>query len=83
MNIELNEHGNAWLLVFGYWLGNGEADHRCSEYSHPGPLSEDFPHKNGQVCGPTTGYLDFSQNQKGFGCIDAAVLLILSSKGLI
>ena len=27
--------------------------------------------------------VDFSQNQKGFGCIVAAVLLILSSKELI
>ena len=28
-------------------------------------------------------YQNFSQNQKGFGCIVAAVLLILSSKELI
>ena len=28
-------------------------------------------------------YLYFSQNQKGFGCIGAAVLLILSPKELI
>ena len=28
-------------------------------------------------------YRNFSQNQKGFGCIDAAVLLIFSSKDLI
>ena len=30
-----------------------------------------------------TIYIYFSQNQKGFGCIVAAVLLILSSKELI
>ena len=44
--------------------------------------------KRARICKPamafvTDIYIYFSQNQKGFGCIVAAVLLILSSKELI
>ena len=73
-----NEHITRYLLKT-IFLENYNANF-CI-FAPEGPRERNYTPKCSQWPHLYTTY--FSQNQKGFGCIVAAVLLILSSKELI